>query len=270
MARIRTVKPEFFRHEGLQDLEIAHPGAYCMLVFEGLWGHCDSQGIFEYRPRILKLDILPFLPFEMADTLRLLEAAGFLTVYQSGGKQYGKIESFPTHQRFSGKESGEAGVKHPVHGDDDGEATGKQQGSNGANPKSQERKGLKERIKGKESILSDSDVLVKEVLDVLQQESGKRFTLDGAQAGYVRARLKSGATVVELSLVAAHRSVLWRDDPKMRQYLRPETVFCNKHWEAYLQDAEEWELAGRPSPILNGKPPKETLAQAERRILHGR
>jgi hypothetical protein len=25
MARIRTIKPEFFRHEGLQDLEMSHP-----------------------------------------------------------------------------------------------------------------------------------------------------------------------------------------------------------------------------------------------------
>ena len=44
MARIRTIKPEFFRHESLQDLEIANPGMYPMMVFEALWGHCDSKG----------------------------------------------------------------------------------------------------------------------------------------------------------------------------------------------------------------------------------
>lgn len=44
MARIRTIKPEFFRHEGLQDLEQANPGAYAMLVFAALWGHCDKHG----------------------------------------------------------------------------------------------------------------------------------------------------------------------------------------------------------------------------------
>jgi hypothetical protein len=37
VARIRTVKPGFFRHEGLQELESLHPGAHTMLVFAGLF-----------------------------------------------------------------------------------------------------------------------------------------------------------------------------------------------------------------------------------------
>jgi hypothetical protein len=60
MARIRTVKPDFFRHEALQDLELANPGMYPMMVFQALWGHCDSKGRFEWKPRMLKLDILRF------------------------------------------------------------------------------------------------------------------------------------------------------------------------------------------------------------------
>ena len=77
MARIRTIKPEFFRHELLQDLAAEH-GAEIMLVFAGLWGHCDSEGRFEWRPRQLKLDILPFLDFSMAEILDLLETAGLV------------------------------------------------------------------------------------------------------------------------------------------------------------------------------------------------
>ena len=112
MARIRTVKPEFFRHERLQDLEIANPGSYPMMVFAGLWGHCDKAGRFEYRPRQLKLDILPFLPFEMESTLRLLESAGFVRRYEVDGKTYGEIPSFGKHQRLGGKELQEP-EKHP-------------------------------------------------------------------------------------------------------------------------------------------------------------
>lgn len=149
MARIRTVKPEFFRHEGLQDLEIANPGASCMLVFEGLWGHCDAQGVFEYRPRQLKLDILPFLPFDMETTLGLLEEAGFVQVFENDGKRYGFISSFTEHQRLSGKEAGESGVKHPQFSV---EATGKQRGSTREHPDAQEKEREKERewSKGKE------------------------------------------------------------------------------------------------------------------------
>lgn len=107
MARIRTIKPQTFRHEGLQDLERAHPGAYTMLVFVGLWGHCDKGGKFEWKPRQLKLDILPFLEFDMAATLGLLRDAGQIEQYTVGSKEYGRIKSFPEHQRIGGKEAQE-------------------------------------------------------------------------------------------------------------------------------------------------------------------
>lgn len=124
MARIRTIKPEFFRHEGLQDLEAANPGAYTMLVFAGLWGHCDKAGTFEWKPRVLKLDILPFLSFDMAATLNLLEEAGLIVRFEVEGKLYGKIPSFADHQRISGKEA-ESPVKYPGS---TGEAPGKHMG----------------------------------------------------------------------------------------------------------------------------------------------
>lgn len=144
MARIRSVKPEFFRHEALQDLEIANPGAYPMMVFAGLWGHCDSKGRFEYRPRQLKLDILPFLPFDMAATLEILERAGMVKRYSVDGKEYGEVPTFEKHQRLSGKEATE-GEKHPSPL---GEATGKQRGSDGEIQESQEGKGREEEGKG--------------------------------------------------------------------------------------------------------------------------
>lgn len=162
MARIRTIKPEFFRHEGLQDLEAENPGLYCMLVFAGLWGHCDSQGVFEFRPRQLKLDILPFLDFDMSATLDCLVDAGFIQTFDHDGKRYGVIKSFADHQRLSGKESGEAGVKHPApteeidiltrkHRGSNGEAPGKQRGSGRERPESQEKERNKERNKEMEN-----------------------------------------------------------------------------------------------------------------------
>lgn len=109
MARIRTIKPEFFRHEQLQDIEAENPKSYVMLVFAALWGHCDKQGRFLWKPRHLKLDILPFLDFDMAATLELLCQHGFVRRYEVDGKQYGKVLSFETHQRLTGKEAQEGG-----------------------------------------------------------------------------------------------------------------------------------------------------------------
>jgi len=171
MARIRTIKPDFFRHELLQDLEIANPGMYPMMVFEALWGHCDSKGRFEWKPRTLKLDILPFLPFDMATTLGILEVSGMLHRYVVDGKEYGVIHTFEKHQRLSGKELTE-GEKHPAPYVYDTEITSeaavKQSGSVEEIPESQEGKGREG--KGKEvntpqnSSPPDGDVCVSEIV----------------------------------------------------------------------------------------------------------
>ncbi len=98
MARIRSIKPDFFRHEALQDLEIANPGMYPMMVFAGLWVIADREGRFEWRPRRIKLDVLPFLAFDMEQTMSLLEAEGLVQRYEHLGETYGAITSWDRHQ----------------------------------------------------------------------------------------------------------------------------------------------------------------------------
>ncbi len=55
-SRIRTIKPEFFLHEGLHDL--GDPLA--RLAFIGLWCYSDRAGRFRWKPRALKILILPY------------------------------------------------------------------------------------------------------------------------------------------------------------------------------------------------------------------
>ena len=199
MARIRSIKPDFYRHEALQDLEIANQGKYPMMVFSALWGHCDSKGRFEWRPRQLKLDILPFLPFDMAETLAILERAGFLNRYSVDGKEYGEIPTFEKHQRLSGKELTE-GEKYP---EPTGEATGKQQGSDGEIPESQEGKGREEEGKRKGS-LPPTEVgktvkpvcppcPIEELIEVYHESlpTNPRFLVrNDTRDGYIRSRWK--------------------------------------------------------------------------------
>jgi hypothetical protein len=132
MARIRTVKPDFFRHEKLQDLEVKNPGLYIMLVFQGLWTLCDSKGKFIFKPRTIKLDILPFIPFDIDRTLSILIDNSFIDKYTVEGKDYGRIPSFNEHQRLTGKELSE-GEKYPDPTTTDpvikGESPEKQEGS---------------------------------------------------------------------------------------------------------------------------------------------
>lgn len=101
MARIRNIKPEFFRHEKLQSL-----GPIPMLVFAGLWCQCDKAGNFQWRPSQLKLDILPFIDFDFGSTLEALRKSGEVIAYSGlDGKPYGHIPTFIEHQRFFGSEA---------------------------------------------------------------------------------------------------------------------------------------------------------------------
>lgn len=102
MARIRSVKPSFFRHEKLQEL-----GPLSMLIFSGLWTQCDKAGRFAWKPRTLKLDILPFINFDMETELTKLAEAFFIVKYESQGEFFGVIPTFKDHQRVSGKEQQE-------------------------------------------------------------------------------------------------------------------------------------------------------------------
>lgn len=165
MARIRTIKPTFFRHEGLQELELCHPGKYPMFVFAGLWGHCDKLGRFRWKPRTLKLDILPFLPFDIADTLAILEQSGCVRRYVVDGKEYGLIPTFTDHQRINGKEAQEPcefpdppteGVENVIdlpgkHWGSTGEAIEKHSGSSRDDRKGREGKGREQERKGTDS-----------------------------------------------------------------------------------------------------------------------
>ncbi len=104
MARIRTVKPEFFRHEQLFEAEKAC-GLPLRLAFAGLWTACDREGRFVWKPRALKLDALPYDDVDFAAVLDALAAHGFIVKYEAGGSTYGHIPSWSKHQHVNQRES---------------------------------------------------------------------------------------------------------------------------------------------------------------------
>jgi len=104
MARIRTIKPEFFMHEELYDLE-AETGLPVRLAFIGLWCQCDREGRFKWRPRTLRAQILPFDDVDFSRVLQALTTRGFIVNYASDGVDYGLIPTFATHQVLNNRES---------------------------------------------------------------------------------------------------------------------------------------------------------------------
>lgn len=104
MARIRTVKPALFRHEALFEAE-EETGLPLRLAFIGMFTCCDREGRFEWRPRQLKLDVMPYDNIDFSRVLDALFTRGFLVKYEVEGKFYGCIPSFINHQVINNRES---------------------------------------------------------------------------------------------------------------------------------------------------------------------
>lgn len=128
MARIRAIKPEFFKHERLFDAE-HETGLPLRIAFAGLWCVADREGRFHWRPRTLKSDILPFDDVDFARVLDALEKAGFIFSYEAKDEKYGCIPSFLQHQHVNMREAASA-IPSPstcAHVQAHGERKGKEQ-----------------------------------------------------------------------------------------------------------------------------------------------
>lgn len=104
MARIRSIKPEFFRHEALYEAE-KESGLPLRVAFAGLWTACDREGRFKWKPRTLKLDVLPYDECDFSRVLDALNSRGFIVKYQHEEDEYGCIPSWTTHQVINNRES---------------------------------------------------------------------------------------------------------------------------------------------------------------------
>lgn len=101
--RIRTIKPEFFLHDRLYDLE-ASLKMPARLAFIGLWCVADREGRFKWEPRQLKAQILPYDKVDFSAVMDGLESCGFVMRYGEHNR-YGLIPSFKSHQHVNTREA---------------------------------------------------------------------------------------------------------------------------------------------------------------------
>jgi hypothetical protein len=111
MARIRTIKPAFFKHVGLFDSERAS-GLPLRVAYAGLWTVCDRDGRFKWRPREIKVEVLPHDEVDMDAVMTALTDAGFIGRYAVDGEEFGLVPTFRAHQRINAKEP-ESGIPPP-------------------------------------------------------------------------------------------------------------------------------------------------------------
>lgn len=99
MARIRTIKPDFFLNDTLAACD-----PLARLLFAGLWCHGDRAGRLPDRPKRLQAQILPFDVCDIEALLQQLHDAGFICRYEAAGQRCIQIVHFLKHQRPHVKE----------------------------------------------------------------------------------------------------------------------------------------------------------------------
>lgn len=97
MARIRTVKPEFWTSEQVMECS-----ALARLLFIGIWNFCDDAGNHPLSPKTLKALVFPgddITATQVADLLAELESNGLLSVYCNASKLYLHVNGWH-HQKI--------------------------------------------------------------------------------------------------------------------------------------------------------------------------
>lgn len=102
--RIRTVKPEFWRSDDIDALELVD-----RLLFIGLWNYVDDEGRGVDRPASIAADLFAGdlerdpegTSVRVHGGLKRLHAAGLIDRYEVGGRRYLVVVNFLKHQRIN-------------------------------------------------------------------------------------------------------------------------------------------------------------------------
>ncbi len=86
MARIRTIKPEFWTAEQIMELS-----PMARLLFIGMWNFCDDRGVHPVAYKTLKAEVFPADDLLSSDVERLIAevmAQGLLSEFEAEGRRW--------------------------------------------------------------------------------------------------------------------------------------------------------------------------------------
>lgn len=97
MARIRSIKPEFWASE-----QIAECSPNARLLFIGLWNFCDDYGVHPASAGRLKMEVFPGGPFAKTDVQSMIDELieqGLVRQYEIDGTEYWCVPTWDRHQK---------------------------------------------------------------------------------------------------------------------------------------------------------------------------
>ena len=78
---------------------------------------------------------------------------------------------------------------------------------------------------------------IKTIVSYLNEKTGKAFRDNTDETKkHISGRLSEDFTVEDFKKVIDNKTIEWLDDVKFEKFLRPETLFCKKHFESYLNE----------------------------------
>ncbi len=104
MARIRTIKPEFWTDEKIVTLT-----PLARLLFIGMWNFVDDYGRAEFSPLRLKMQILPADNLDISEILGEIRGESMIVIYTVDNKEYFEVCNFSKHQKVDKRSDS----KHP-------------------------------------------------------------------------------------------------------------------------------------------------------------
>jgi uncharacterized phage protein (TIGR02220 family) len=224
VARIRTIKPDFFTSEDIVSLS-----PLARLLYIALWCEADREGRFTWRPATFKLRYFPGDRVNIDALCKELTRRELVILY---GGCFAYIPTFSNHQHVNPRE---AHSSLPVP-DASARVTDAQVGKEGKEGKGKE--GVNVRL------TPDLKPQAEEVLNFLNSKTGRNYEPVDSTIKPILARLREGASVEDLRAVVAKKCREWAGNEKMDQYLRPKTLFNAENFANY-----KGELSA-PEPIL--------------------
>jgi len=223
MARIRTIKPEFWTSEQVADCSLT-----ARLLFIGIWNFCDDHGVHPASFRRLKMELFPsdsISDGEIEALINELLLAELLNAYQVNGKGYWQVTGWAKHQKIE-----KPTYRHPLPQGlmvEDSVTIRRIIAEESANP--QPRNG--KESKGTKALSGTPDAIL--LLDYLNEKTGRSYRAVKANVSLIAARLNE-STVEECRAVIDAKVAAWQHDKKMREYLRPATLFNATKFANYV------------------------------------
>ena len=93
MPRARNIKYALFTNDDLADND-----PIGRLLFIGMWTIADYNGNFLWKPRRVKMELLPYDNCDIEELAINLERSGFIRFYSDGGSTYVNVVNFAKHQ----------------------------------------------------------------------------------------------------------------------------------------------------------------------------